>query len=296
MLAACTGGEVTAPSDPAGSHDRLSVYVVSYPLQYFAERIGGDRVNVSFPAREGEDPAYWRPAPEIVAGYQSADLILLSGAGYAGWIAHASLPRRSVVDTSTAFQDRIITVDDAVAHIHGPGGEHAHAGEAFTVWLDPTLALAQATAVADALASRLPAYRGEIDTRLNALAADLHELDRRLTSIAKRIGDRALLFSHPVYQYLVARYELRGESLHWEPDEEPSEQMWKDLDELLAGHHAQWMLWEAEPLVSTREQLEARGVQVVVFEPCGNRPSHGDFMTVMQRNARALLDAVGQQP
>ncbi len=32
--------------------DKLSVYVVNYPLKYFAERIGGDNVKVVFPVLE----------------------------------------------------------------------------------------------------------------------------------------------------------------------------------------------------------------------------------------------------
>ena len=39
----------------------LSVYVVSHPLEYFTERIGGAHVDVVFPAPRDLDPAYWMP-------------------------------------------------------------------------------------------------------------------------------------------------------------------------------------------------------------------------------------------
>jgi hypothetical protein len=39
----------------------LNVYVVNYPLKYFAERIGGEHVKVEFPAPADVDPAYWNP-------------------------------------------------------------------------------------------------------------------------------------------------------------------------------------------------------------------------------------------
>ena len=89
----------------------LSVYVVNYPLQYFAERIGGKHVNVSFPAPQGVDPAYWSPDAEVVVAYQEADVILLNGAGYARWVGRASLPYAKLVvahrNTDLVRGDRI---------------------------------------------------------------------------------------------------------------------------------------------------------------------------------------------
>ena len=67
----------SARSDTSG---RLTVYVVNYPLKYFAERIGGDAVTVVFPAPADEDPAYWMPDAKTISDYQKADLILLNEA------------------------------------------------------------------------------------------------------------------------------------------------------------------------------------------------------------------------
>ena len=64
-------------------------------------------IEVVFPAPADVDPAYWSPGGEIVADYQQADLILLNGAGYAGWVSRASLPRAAKVDTGAAFADRV---------------------------------------------------------------------------------------------------------------------------------------------------------------------------------------------
>jgi zinc transport system substrate-binding protein len=65
---------------------------VNYPLQYFVQRIGGELVDVSFPAPRGVDPAEWMPDIDTVAEYQQADVILLNGAGYARWLRRMSLP------------------------------------------------------------------------------------------------------------------------------------------------------------------------------------------------------------
>ncbi len=134
----------------AGEGATPLVYTVNYPLAYMAERIGGDLVRVQFPAPRDVDPAFWSPGPETVTAYQTADLILLNGAGYASWTDRVSLPGSRLVATSASVADRYVVEEDAVTHSHGPAGEHAHGAIAFTTWLDPTIAVEQARAVRDA--------------------------------------------------------------------------------------------------------------------------------------------------
>lgn len=287
-LAGCADRE--APGDPANQGDAgpLLVYVVSYPLRYFAERIGGEQVEVVFPAPRNVDPADWSPEPETIAAYQQADLVLLNGAGYARWIERASLPRRRLVDTSAAFRDRYIALVDAVTHAHGPAGAHEHGALAFTTWLDPLLATAQARAIVGAFAGTRPEHEVAFRDRFAALEADLRGLDETLSAAASAIGDRPLLFSHPVYQYLIRRYRLNGRSLHWEPEGPRSRPMWRTLEDLLRDYPARWMIWERRPAEETVQQLEALGVRSIVFDPAGNVPASGDLLNVMTENAAAL--------
>jgi zinc transport system substrate-binding protein len=294
LVVACLVGGCgeEAPTEgrlPGGAESApLSVYVVNHPLEYFATRIGGERVAVVFPAPPGVDPAGWSPDPETVAAYQQADVILLNGAGYAAWVGRASLPQRRVVDTSAAFGDRLLPLKDSIAHSHGPEGEHAHGVAAFTTWLDPELALEQARAVAEALTAARPALAPEFAARFEALAAELRALDAKLGAAARAIGEAPILFAHPVYGYLMRRYRLNGRSLHWEPDVLPDAAAWRELEALLAEHPARWMLWESPPLAETRRRLAQRGVASFVYAPSGNAPAQGDFGQVMQRNAAAL--------
>ena len=129
----------------------FTIYVVNYPLQYFAERIGGDQVKVVFPVPADVDPAYWHPNLADISAYQKADLILLNGAGYAKWVNKVSLPRSKMVNTSRQFKDRYITTKEVMTHSHGTEGEHAHESLAFTTWLDLELAARQAKAIASAM-------------------------------------------------------------------------------------------------------------------------------------------------
>jgi zinc transport system substrate-binding protein len=277
--------DVETAADRGPATARLSVYTVNYPLAYFAERIGGDLAEVSFPAPSDEDPAYWSPDAETIASYQGADLILLNGADYAKWVDRATLPASKMVNTSASFASRYIPLEGNVTHSHGPEGAHEHTGWAFNTWLDPTLAIEQARAVHEAFVAARPDAETKFGQGFAGLVAELSQLDQRLAAAADAIGDAPLLFSHPVYQYLEGRYNLDGTSVHWEPDQAP------DLDELrhlLEHGGARWMVWEGDPLPETIASLESLGVRSVVFDPCTTRPEQGDFTTVMAANATSL--------
>ena len=288
MLLALACSEPEREPTPQRAPGPLSVWVVNYPLQYFAERIGGERVEITFPAPREVDPAFWSPDGDTVAGFQSADLVLLNGAGYSAWVGRASLHAGRLVDTSRGFAGRLIPIEGAVTHQHGPAGAHTHEGFAFTVWLDPRLALEQAREIASAFAQARPQHAAEFERGLAALEADLLDLDSRLSRAAEARGSHPVLFSHPVYAYLAARYGLRARSVHWEPDAEPEPAQWRELERSRADHPAGVMFWEAPPLAATSARLAELGVESRVYSPCANVAAEGDWLRVMRANAQAL--------
>lgn len=273
--------------------DRLTVYTVNYPLAYFATRIGGDRVEVVFPAPPDGDPAAWAPEGQDIAAFQKANVILLNGAGYAGWTKLVSLPEDRLVNTSESFADRYLMAEDEATHSHGPDGDHSHEAQiAFTTWLDPQLAIAQAAAIRDALSARQPDAAAEFTAGFESLQADLQALDQDLTALFEQLGDTPVVFSHPVYQYLQKRYGINGISVHWEPDETPSEEQMMELADQLIRHPARMMIWEGDPKAESVEALDAMTVDSVPLDPCGNRPESGDYMTVMRENVANLRKAI----
>lgn len=280
--------EQPAPERPPES--ALVVCAVNEPLRYFAERIGGAAVEVRFPAPANVDPAFWSPDADAIGTYQSADLILLNGASYAKWISRASLPLSKMVDTSAAFGERLMEIEEKATHRHGPGAEHAHTGTAFTTWLDFELAIAHARAVHDAMARLRPARAEAFATNLEALTGDLHDLDEQMMLIVAEIGDEPLVGSHPVYQYWARRYGFDVRSVMWEPDVVPDDRAMNAFAGLIAEHPATVMIWEGDPESQSVTRLEAAGVRSVVFDPCGNTAGDGDWLSVMRKNIASLRD------
>ena len=293
VLSGCDQKKTSSTTNAASG--KLELMVVNYPLKFFAERIGGDLVEVQFPAPGDTDPAYWTPGGETITAFQEADLILLNGAGYAQWLNKVSLPSSKLINTTYSVRDQYIEIEGQTTHTHGPEGKHAHGELAFTTWLDPELAIAHADAIRKALSKELPGNSEYFNEHFLVLTEELQKIDKEIEELITQIPAKSLVFSHPVYQYFEKRYALHGKSVHWEPEQFPDRGMWQNLEVILEGYSAKWMVWEGEPLTQTMDKLKEYGMGSIVFDPCGNTPEKGDYISVMQQNINNLRAAFSTQ-
>ena len=292
LVAACGGEErqETSKSTAVTKPDRALVVTSNYPLYFFASRIaeGVDTApEIVYPDIEG-DPAFWIPSAEQVQLLQSADAVILNGAGAESWLDLITIDRRRLVDTSADITDRLIPLEDSVQHQHGPEGEHSHQGTAFTTWLDPQLAIEQAQSVTAALIELTPSGETGFRNNMAKLKEDLTQLDSQLAEVFANLNGRPVLFSHPVYQYLQHHYGINGQSVHWEPEQEPTTSAWIALQQMSASHPASIMIWEDEPLTTTAKRLSDAGIRTVVFQTMAIRPDEGDYLSVMRANAERI--------
>lgn len=292
LLGACSGGDRDVSSEDSSAPGPKDALVVAsnYPLYYFASRIA-EGVDIApeivLPDIDG-DPTFWVPNAEQVQLLQSADIVILNGAGAEPWLDLISINHRSLLDTSADISDQLIPLDGTVAHQHGPEGEHSHQGTAFITWLDPQLAIVQAQGVTKALIKLAPAGETQFRDNMARLEQELSALDTKLAEAFAKLDGRPVFFSHPVYQYLQRRYGINGVSVHWEPDAEPSTPDWIELHQIVATHPAMVMIWEDEPLMSTAQRLADAGIASVPFNTIANRPEQGDYLSVMHDNANRL--------
>jgi len=295
LLNACKPADQSSSETSERTAAKPQVYVANYPLKYFAERLGGDAVEVKFPAPGDEDPAFWQPDDNAIAAYQSADLILMNGATYSKWAEKVTLPESKLVDTSAGFKATYIEIQADSTHSHGPGGEHSHSGTAFTTWLDFIQAIQQAEKVSVALQELVSKdAAAQIKSRMVLLKAELESFHQRLLTCGSRLNHAPLVASHPVYHYWARRYGFNLQSVLWEPEVVPEEKAIESLQAILAKHPAKWMIWEGTPAPASVAKLTRIGVNSLVFDPCGNVPDEGDFMSVMKTNIDSLEKALNR--
>ncbi len=275
---------------------RPVIATVNYPLAYFAERLSGEFADILYEVPPDTDPAYWNPTDDEVRAIQAADLVLLNGAGYAKWTSTRTIPYEATVITSSSFEGSLIMQQEGTSHTHKSGTtSHTHSGFASTTWLDLELACKQASSTADALREQFPENEEAISGRLEILLTEMRDLDRQMKSVTATLRSTPLVVSHPVYHYWTRAYGLSAHALHWEPMQELGT---LEMSELAASQNEQsqlkYFIWEAPPSEENINKIRMAGFINIVVNPCGGRPTKGDFLSVMRNNISSISEAVRQ--
>src|SRR5690348_1849977 len=211
-LAGCTGAH--AADRPAGG--RLAVVASFYPLEYAAQRVGGDRVSVTDLTKAGAEPHDLELSPRQVASVVDADLVVYLGGFQPSVDSAVDLDAAGhAMDVAPAARlDRTLTDEQANGRVGAGIDPH--------FWLDPT----RLADVGDALARRLgaldPAHADGYIGRAAGLRSDLSTLDAQFRTGLGRCATRDLVTSHQAFGYLAARYGFTQIGITGlNPEEEP---------------------------------------------------------------------------
>ena len=231
-------GGCSAFSDSTGKDGAPSVAASFYPLEFLAQRVGGELVDLTVLTGPGQEPHDLELTVAQTATIAQADLVLLEE-------ALQPVVADAVEQNGTG---RVLEVEDVVAlraveEGHQDEDEDEHAGETEEehaehaehgdedphFWLDPLLMADLAEAVADELAEVDPEHAEEYAGNAADLVADLEALDRAWTEGLADCERDAVVVSHDAFGYLT-RYGLEFHGIAGlSPDAEPTP---ADLGEL----------------------------------------------------------------
>jgi zinc transport system substrate-binding protein len=284
LAAGCAQG--AGPHRAGGAADGpLGVVAAFYPLQFLAQRIGGDRVSVTNLVKAGTEPHDLELRPRQLAAIVDADLVLyLRGFQPAVDDAVAQEARRTALDLSTVTPPR-------------PDADDPHHPDPH-IWLDPVRFAAAGDRVANRLAEVDPAHAGEFHQRAAALDGDLAALDREYATRLRRCARREIITSHAAFGYLADRYGLTQVPVTGiSPESEPGPGRMARVADLARAHGATTIFFETlvSPKVAQAVAAEV-GATATVLDPIeGLAPGPGtdDYLSVMRRNLDTLTTALG---
>lgn len=274
-LVACTRG---------GASD-ASVHVVAafYPLEFAAQRVGGDAVAVESLTPKGVEPHDLELTSSQVRDLAGADLVVYLGSGF-----------QPAVEDALAGLDRDRQLD-ALKGQHLVNG--AGTGDATVdphVWLDPT----RMRAIVDAIAARLedvdPGDAARFRRNAAALDDQLADLDDDYRRGLADCRSDEIVTSHAAFGYLAARYHLTQVSVSGiDPEAEPSPQRLADVAALVRRDHVSTIFFEEIAPSDLAETLAREtGARTQVLSPLETPPDHGDYLTVMRTNLSRLEGAL----
>ncbi len=311
--AAISGDETTERAEGSGgSGGQVSVAASFYPLQFLAERVGGERAQVTGLTQPGGEPHDLELAPRQTAEIADADVVVYLG-GFQAAVddsveanaGGAVLDVASVADLLTSSEE------DHEAHEHEDEGHehedeghgddehdgHEHGEDDPHFWLDP-LRMAD---VGDALAQELgevdPDHAEDYAADAADLRAELEALDAAYEETLASCERETVVVSHDAFGYL-ERYGLHFEPINGlSPGAEPTPADLARLQDLIASDGITTVF--SERLVSARlaESLaDDAGVRTAVLDPIeglGDETADEDYLSLMRDNLAALAEANG---
>ena len=266
-LAGCSGNDSGRPE----------VVTSIYPLQYLAERIVDDRVEVTNLTQPGQESHDFELGIEQTAMLSEAEVVVyLAG-----------------------FQP---AVDDAVeqqqpGHLLDASDHVELRSEDPHFWLDPALMSDLATAVGSSMSEAYPDHADEFAANLDALTADLAELDEDYRIGLADCERTDVVVGHDAFGYL-AKYGLELHPIAGlSPGAEPSPARLAELSDVIEETGVTTVFSEVLASPAMAETLsDELGLRTAVLDPVeglADASSDDDYVSLMEENLAALRKANG---
>ncbi|MFG3316932.1 zinc ABC transporter substrate-binding protein [Streptomyces sp. NPDC048171] len=296
-LSACS-----SDSSAAGNTDKFDVVASFYPLQYLAEQIGGDHVNVTTLTEPGQEPHDLELSARQTAELGEADAAL-----------HLT-SLQPAVDKAIDQSDVKTKIDAAeltkledhgnVEHDHGgeehSEEEHSEEGHALDphVWLDPVKYGEIAEGVAKAFEKADPDNAADYRKNADALAKKLAGLNTAYKDGLADTDTKVFFTNHAAFGYLAERYGLTQEAISGvDPESEPSPARIKELQKEAKADGVTTVFYETLVSDKTAKTLaKDAGLKTGVLDPLEgitDKSKGDDYVEVMESNLKALQTALG---
>jgi zinc transport system substrate-binding protein len=301
VLAGTSACSAFSEDDGAADDGGVRVATGFYPLQYVAERVGGDLVTVDNLTVPGTEPHDLELTIHETAAIAQSDLVVFEH-GFQPAVDDAveTSAEGAVLDASEALELR-----PAEEHEEEHAGEEEHEGEEDHehgdldphFWQDPELVADLGDAVADQLAELDPDHADEYATNAADLRADLESLDEEYAAGLEGCERDTVVVSHDAFGYL-EKYGLHFEAIAGlSPDAEPNPADLGRLQRLIEEDGITTVFGErlAPPALVDTLARDA-GVTTAVLDPIEgltDETEGEDYLTLMTQNLDALRQANG---
>lgn len=220
---------------PAVAADRPLRVVASFSiLADLAAQVAGPVAEVSALVGPDADAHVFQPSPADVRRLAQADLVIVNGLGFEGWMTRligSAGYRGPVLTCSDGLKPRAAPVEAGQdhaghAHAHGHGAAQGGGGAPDPhAWQDIANARHYVARIRDALVTARPAQAELLRRRAAAYDAELAALDRRIRADFATLApqQRRVVSSHDAFGYFAAAYGLEFLAAQsWNTDSEPS--------------------------------------------------------------------------
>lgn len=270
--------------------DKLKISASFYPLVFFAEEIGKDKVDVSNITPAGAEPHDYEPSGRDIANIMNSRLLILNGLGLEAW-------GNDVQKNIDQSQTSVITVGDTLVSRqiieNGVNSIDPH------VWLSPVMAEQIVDSITRAMISADSKDEIVFISNASSLKMRLSELDQEYRAGLRNCTQKNIITSHAAFGYVGNNYGFGQQSIAGlSPDSEPSTRQMADITNYAKSNNVRYIFFESlvNPKLSQAVASET-GAQILVLNPLeGLTPAdireQKDYFSEMRSNLTNLTLAL----
>lgn len=294
-LAGCSAGSSETDSSVSGAE--LSIAAAFYPVQFVAEHVGGDLVDITTLTAPGVEAHDLELSPAAVRDLGNADAVLYLAGFQAAVDSAIDATGVHGIDAQAALDEHSLPDDADGAHDHDHDeGDHDHRGHHHAddddphFWLEPLLLAEYGHHVAAQFGELDPANAGTYAANADQLEADLAALDNEFVDGLATCARTDLFVGHEAFGYLAERYGLTQHGLAGlDPEAEPSPARIREVRAAIEASGATTVFSESAVGAAAIESLAAdAGVATAVLNPIEAVLDGDDYLSVMARNLEVL--------
>lgn len=188
----------------AASQDKIKVVSSASIFQDMAKNIGGDKIESFSIVPIGGDPHLYEPKPSDAQLVKSADVILVNGLTFEGWI-------NKLIDNSGSTA-KVHTITEGVDVLKSDKYKNAADPHA---WMDASNGLTYVENIKNALVETDPKNKDFYTANYEKYRNEIAALDKYIAKEIKKIPEakRMLVTSHDAFAYYGKRYNIRLNAL-----------------------------------------------------------------------------------
>jgi zinc/manganese transport system substrate-binding protein len=289
----------------AAQAEPLKVVASFTILGDLAKQVGGDDVTVTTLVGPNGDAHVFQPTPSDAKALKDADMIIINGLGFEGWMGRLIKASDTQAPVITASQGIAKTLTMAEKEEEGHHDHHHHHGSTDPhAWQSLTNGRVYVKNIAAALQKADPANSKDYAERASKLDAELAALD---TWVEKEIASvpaekRRVITTHDAFGYFADAYQVTFLApTGFSTEDEPSAKEMKNLVKQVKSGKTRALFLESMGNPNIIKQLAAETGAVVgpaLYTDAlstENGPA-ATYQKMMQYNVTALVKAMQQNP
>ncbi|ETP70554.1 hypothetical protein G159_01370 [Planococcus glaciei CHR43] len=315
FLAACGNPAIDSQTE-SEDDSKLHVKTTVYPLTYFTERIGGDRVTVESVYPAGANEHSFEPTQQDMIALAEADLMFYIGLGLEGFIDSA---KKTLSDENVQFVAAADAITDeqleAASHgEHAGEDEHAHEEEGHEeeghdghnhgstdphVWMSPVLSQTLAESIKDSLIEADPDGSGTYESNYAELIVELENLDRSFSELAERVENDTFFVSHSAFGYIAEPYGFEQVAIAGlNSQDEPSQKELTQIVDQAKEKNINYIIFEQNVSSNLTEVIQKEvGAEALQMHNLGvltqtDIDNEETYFTLMEKNLQTLEKAL----